>query len=338
MTDRIRTLPVLIVNPYNRCNCRCVMCDIWKRDSPEEITWGQFEKQLPAIESLGVQWVVFSGGEPLMHSGLIPFFRELRSRKIRVTLLSSGLLLNRHAAEIVEHVDDLIVSLDGPPETHNRIRRVTGAFEMLRSGVNRIRALSRDYPIAARSTVQRLNCAQLLETAASARELGLSSISFLAADVHSTAFNRQASLPLLSSDDRIALDAGEVGLLDEQIEALVESGECGNFVLESPAKLRRIATHFRGYLGTAETVAPVCNAPWTSAVIEADGSVRPCFFHPPVGRLDGAAGLEQILNGPVATTFRASLNVAENQICRQCVCSLNWKESQLSAEVQECSR
>ena len=32
----------------------------------------------------------------------------------RVTILSTGLLLARYAKEIIEHVDDVIVSLDGP--------------------------------------------------------------------------------------------------------------------------------------------------------------------------------------------------------------------------------
>ena len=326
MTASIHTLPVLIVNPYNRCNCRCEMCEIWKRDSAPEMTWEEFERLLPGIESLGVERVVFSGGEPLMHSGLFRFCAELRKREIRITLLSSGLLLERYAEQIVAHVDDLIVSLDGPPETHNRIRRVANAFELLASGVRRIHTLRKGYPVGARCTVQRLNCNRLVETTEAARDLGLSSLSFLAADVHSAAFNRQARLPVISSGRRVALTEEEVRLLDEQIDALEATGECGRFVLESATKLRGIAHHFRCYLGTAEPVAPICNAPWTSAVIEADGSVRPCFFHPPIGLLAEGKDLPQILNGPDAIAFRSGLTPAENPICRRCVCSLNWKQ------------
>jgi MoaA/NifB/PqqE/SkfB family radical SAM enzyme len=272
--------------------------------------------------------VVFSGGEPLMHSSLFRFCSELRQRKIRVTLLSSGLLLERHASRIVEHVDDLIVSLDGPSATHNAIRRVANAFELLADGVDRIRSLSGVYPVAARCTVQRLNCTQLVETTESARRLGLNSISFLAADVHSSAFNRQTSLPVISGAgstvNGIALSADQLPLLDEQIDALAAAGECGNFVLEPAVKLRAIAHHFRSHLGMAEPVAPVCNAPWNSAVLESDGSVRPCFFHPPIGTLHDGNTLREVLNGPKSLAFRAGLNIAVDPICRQCVCSLNW--------------
>lgn len=327
MTAAIRKLPVLILNPHSRCNCRCLMCDIWKRDSVQEISADQFNRQLTSIERLGVEWVVFSGGEPLMHSGLFGFCSELRRRKIRVTLLSSGLLLGRHAADICEYADDVIVSLDGPPQVHDAIRRVTHAFDLLAAGVERIHAIDSAFPVTARCTVQRRNCTQLVAAVAAARSLGLKSISFLAADIHSTAFNRQAGLPMLPARDTVALNADEIALLDKQIDALTAAGECGRFVLETPAKLRAIAHHFRCYSGTAEPVSPVCNAPWTSAVIEADGAVRPCFFQPAIGHLSATEDLYQVINGIAATAFRNGLDIATNDICRQCVCSLNWKDS-----------
>jgi sulfatase maturation enzyme AslB (radical SAM superfamily) len=68
-------------------------------------------------------------------------------------------------------------------------------------------------------------------------------------------------------------------------------------------------------------VAPRCNAPWVSAVIEANGDIRPCFFHPAIGNIhDGP--LTCILNAPTAVGFRKNLDVETNPICRQCVCSL----------------
>ena len=78
--------------------------------------------------------------------------------------------------------------------------------------------------------------------------------------------------------------------------------------MESPAKLRRIVQHFRAHLGQAEHVAPRCNAPWVSAVIEASGDVRPCFFHPVLGNLHSQT-LPEILNSPEALQFRSNLDV-----------------------------
>jgi MoaA/NifB/PqqE/SkfB family radical SAM enzyme len=231
------------------------------------------------------------------------------------------LLLKRYSQEIVEHVDDLIVSLDGPPEIHDRVRRVKGAFDALADGVQTILQLRPDFPVSVRSTVQKLNCTLLRETAATVRELGAKSISFLAADVTSTAFNRPDGW-LLPRQDEVAVTANELPLLEAEIEALIGEGRCGGFVLESPAKLRRIVQHFRAHLGVAAHSAPRCNAPWVSVVLETDGVVRPCFFHAPIGRVGDDKSLRDVINGPEAIHFRTNLDVAANSTCQRCVCSL----------------
>jgi MoaA/NifB/PqqE/SkfB family radical SAM enzyme len=324
------TLPVLVINPHSRCNCRCSMCDIWKSGTAQEISPNDLERQIESIERLRVEWVVFSGGEPLMHSDLWRLSTMLRERDIRITLLSSGLLLGKHAGAIVRHVDDVIVSLDGPREVHNAIRGVPRAFELLAAGVARVREVEPRFPISARSTVQRANFDCLVRTTDAARDLALDSISFLAADLESTAFRRPDGWTAEKKRE-ISLREEEIIQLEAEIEALIERDHCGTFVRESPAKLRKIVHHFRAQLGEATAVAPLCNAPWVSCVVEADGSVRPCFFHAPVGNVR-AAPLEQILNGPVAKAFRQNLDVATNPVCRKCVCSLNWKPGVSKAE------
>jgi MoaA/NifB/PqqE/SkfB family radical SAM enzyme len=306
----IAKLPILVLNPHNRCNCRCVMCDIWKRDTAQGITLAQLEAQLESIEKLGVEWVVFTGGEALMHPDLHGLCSPLRERGIRLTLLSSGLLLERYASQIIEDFDDLIVSLDGPAPVHDRIRRIDRAFSRLRAGVERIGASRPGFPMGARCTVQRENSAALFDTWRAAHEIGLHSISYLAADLTSGAFDhRPGTVPDIAPDP---------ALLDEEVDRLIATGECGGFIAETPAKLKRIVSHFRG-----EFESPPCNAPWVSAVVEADGLVRPCFFQPPIGRLTAGTTLRDVLNGPQAIAFRQQLDIATNPLCRRCVCSLN---------------
>ena len=55
----LNSLPVLILNPHSRCNCRCTMCDIWKTTEAQEISVHDLKRQLESIERLRVQWVVF---------------------------------------------------------------------------------------------------------------------------------------------------------------------------------------------------------------------------------------------------------------------------------------
>ncbi len=299
------------------------MCDIWRVREAREITPSDLEEQLISFRKLGVRWVVFSGGEPQLNEKWSALAQMVRSVGSRVTLLTAGLLLKPQARVITESVDDVIVSLDGPPALHNAIRRVPHAFEQMSEGVEALRDIRPDLPVRARCTVQKANHRALRAVTQSAKEIGLTSISFLAADLTSTAFNRPDGW-LPDRADRVALAPEEVDALAAEVEQLIaelhadlESG----FVVESPGKLRRIVQHFRAHLSQAEHVSPRCNAPWVSAVIEGSGDVRPCFFHPVLGNIHHQK-LTDILNSPEALTFRATLDIASNEICRRCVCSL----------------
>ena len=316
----IRELPILVLLPHSRCNCRCVMCDIWKIRQVREITAADLERHLTSFRTLKVRWVVFSGGEPLLHSDLFALSRMLRREGIRTTLLTAGLTLARHAAKVSESIDDVIVSLDGPREVHDRIRGIPGAFGRLEKGISALRQHQAAMPIHARCTVQKLNFPHLWETVKAARELRLDSISFLAADTTSEAFNHSREV----SFSEVSLNAIEADALAEEIEALIR--DCRDeirtgFIREGPEKLRRIVSHFRALLGQSVPNAPRCNAPWVSAVIESDGAVRPCFFHQPFGNIQDGTLLD-VLNNEAAVQFRTQLDVANNPICQRCVCSL----------------
>jgi MoaA/NifB/PqqE/SkfB family radical SAM enzyme len=321
--QHIRELPIVVLLPHNRCNCRCVMCDIWKIGQVREITEKDLEPHLCDMRTLKVKWVVLSGGEPLLHSGLPALCSLLRRDGIRVTLLTAGLNLEQHARTVTPLLDDFIVSIDGPPDIHDAIRGVPGAYLRLARGIQAVRRVRPDTPVNGRCTVQKRNVQELYNTVGSAHALGLNSLSFLAADLTSSAFNR----PDGWSSERqngIALTADEVVRLDREIERVIASCardfESG-FITEAPAKLRRIGLHFRAHLGMVPMSPPRCNAPWVSTVIEADGTVKPCFFHPPIGNIHDLP-LHDILNGEAALKFRQHLDVSTDPTCRNCVCSL----------------
>ena len=302
------------------------MCDIWKREKHEQVRVADLDRHRASLRNLGVRRVVLTGGEPLLHGDLGALCHFFRQENIRLTLLTTGLLLLKRANDVATLFDDVIVSIDGPREIHDAIRRVNGAFDLIARGVSAIHEQRPDLKIACRTTVQKANHRHLRATVRAAKTLGFDSISFLAADLTSEAFNR----PLVWPGERqseIALTEREVAELEDEIEQLAEEHSddirC-KFIVEAADKLRRIPRRFREHLGQASPESPICNAPWVSAVIEVDGSVRPCFFHRAVGNI-GSSTLEEVVNGEDARQFRKSLNVSENRTCRRCVCSLNYQ-------------
>jgi Fe-coproporphyrin III synthase len=324
-THRIHTLPIVILMPHSRCNCRCVMCDIWRANkNGQEIAPELLAQHIDSFRKLGVEWVVMSGGEALMHSNLWALCEQVKAMPAKITLLSTGLLLKRNAENVVKWCDEVVVSLDGSGEVHNEIRRIPRAFDRLAEGVASLKSLDPEFRVTGRCVVQRRNFADLPNIIDTAHTIGLDQISFLAVDVSSSAFNR----PQPWGDERVsdvALSPNEVRELDQIVEGVIvrrADDFASGFVAESPDKLRRIPRYFAALNGAGEFPTTVCNAPWVSAVIETDGAVRPCFFHESFGNVNELP-LDEILNSTHARAFRAGLDVTQNEICRKCVCTLS---------------
>jgi len=325
LTHRLRRVPVMALMPHSRCNCRCVMCDIWKANrNGTSISEADLSGLLGDFKTLGVEWVLLSGGEPLMHPNLWALCASLKSLPARITLLSTGLLLARHAADIVKNCDEVIVSLDGSRGVHDRIRNIPSAYQQLSDGVAALREQNPRFPVSGRCVLQHLNFEDLPNIISASREIGLDRISFLAADVSSGAFNR----PDGWSDER----TGEVCLSPEEAERFASIVEetlvrhardfASGFVVETPARMRGLAAYYRAANGEGAFPQVSCNAPWVSSVIEADGSVRPCFFHRSLGNIR-EQGITDILNSEDAIRFRRDLDVRRDPVCRRCVCTFN---------------
>jgi MoaA/NifB/PqqE/SkfB family radical SAM enzyme len=221
-------------------------------------------------------------------------------------------------------MDEVIVSLDGTREVHDEIRRVPGAYEKLASGVAALKELNPELQVTARCVIQRQNFAQWPEIVAAAKNLGLDGISFLAADMTSQAFNRsrpwseRRHSEIAPSADQLPELASALDAVTTRWRSEIETG----FIAESPEKLRRIVSYYAAHHDRGPYPEVRCNAPWVSAVVEADGTVKPCFFHPPYGSL-GEAGLAGLVNSPGAVRFRRGLDVGQDPVCERCVCSLH---------------
>ena len=324
-THVIRALPILILMPHSACNCRCVMCDIWKSNkSIRQLTEEDLRPLLSALKNLGTKQVLMSGGEALLHPGFFRLCQLLRENGLHLTLHSSGLLLEKHADDLVAFVDDLILSLDGDGPTHDAIRNIAGAYTKLKAGVQSLKARAPTYRITARTVIHRLNFRALPDIIRCARATGLDQVSFLPADVSSQAFNRETRWNA-ERQEEVALHRKELPQLKQVLENVITT--CAedfttHFIAESPQKLMNIYTYYCAVHGLCAFPFKQCNAPWVSAVIEPDGSVRPCFFHDAVGNVR-TQPLAAILNAAKALRFRKELDMETNEICRRCVCSLN---------------
>jgi MoaA/NifB/PqqE/SkfB family radical SAM enzyme len=305
------------------------MCDIWKDNKNlKQLNEQDIEKLLTALSKFGTQEVVMSGGEALLNTNFFRLCEILKRSDIKITLLSTGLLLQKHATQLLKFVDNIIVSLDGNEVVHDLIRNIPGAFRKLKESVQYLKSLHPACNITARTVIHKMNFRHWPSIIDAAKNMGLNQISFLPADVSSHAFNREVLWEasrqqevLLSRDDL----TGMKNIIDEIIVNYQADFDT-KFIAESPEKLRKIYLYYAAFYGLNAFPYKKCNAPWVSAVIEADGNVRPCFFHEVVGNIRSDP-FEVIVNNSKAYNFRKSLNTHTNETCAKCVCYLNLQAS-----------
>ena len=110
-THRISALPIVILMPHSACNCRCVMCDIWKGNKNlKQLGEEDINGLILSLRKLETKQVLMSGGEALLNPGFFRLCELLKKEGLSITLLSTGLTLRRNADNILKWIDELIVS------------------------------------------------------------------------------------------------------------------------------------------------------------------------------------------------------------------------------------
>lgn len=305
-------LRLLVMAVADRCDQRCVHCQIWRGASAPALTLPERLRVVDEALDAGLGEALLTGGEPLLSADLWPVAERLRAGGVRLMLATNGMLLGRYASEVARLFDEVYVSLDGPNAVHDTQRGVA-AFARVAEGIAALRAVAPALPVIARCVLHAGSIDAFRETIEAARLLGCRHVSFLPLDASSEAFGakgdeRRSLVP--SAEQRRRFEAA-VACLER------DGGFADGFVSESAAKLTRFAGHLRASGGDGRFERPACDAPWWSSVVEADGSLRPCFFQPPVG--DVRTGLRVLREGDGYRRALAAIRGA-NQTCERCVC------------------
>jgi len=132
---------VVQVHPLLRCNLRCLHC--YSTSGPQQATVLDPEELCQALNVFhaeGFNGVGISGGEPLLYPGLPHLLSHIRRLGMLATVTTNATLLDDETAAMFSGLASVVaVSLDGMPESHNRIRGSLQAFERMTAGVRRLR-------------------------------------------------------------------------------------------------------------------------------------------------------------------------------------------------------
>jgi MoaA/NifB/PqqE/SkfB family radical SAM enzyme len=127
------------IQPNERCNARCIMCDSWK-ETKDFISSDEIIDVLSELsEWVGNDFFVqIAGGEPLIYKGIYDIFTFCADKKIITKISTNGIALNEKVCDkIIESgLQFLSVSLDSHiADIHDKYRGVEGTFQKAVKGI-----------------------------------------------------------------------------------------------------------------------------------------------------------------------------------------------------------
>jgi len=246
-------LPPILANYYvtYRCNARCDFCDIWRTKKYRHIEDAQMQdvkNNLSALKKLGVRFVDFTGGEPLLHRQLPEMLEYAKHLGLRTSITTNCLLYSQRAVDTRGLVDFLHFSLDSVSRaTHDRLRGVC-CFDSVMTSIETAENLGETPDLL--FTVTEENWTEIGEMVAFAQKRGLV---LIVNPIFSHEQNHNLQLSVLQHLEKFA-------------------GEPFVYINRAFHRLRRN--------GGNDVQAPRCRAVSSTVVISPDNQMLlPCFHH-----------------------------------------------------------
>ena len=315
-----------------RCNLHCQMCGQWgERGSLKSLLSVITRRylELPLIERLIKEVKTFHptitlfGGEPLLHPQWEEVVKLIKGAGLRCNMISNGILLKKRAEEAVRlGLDEIIFSLDGPAEVHDRIRGGKGAFRRALEGFRQLEKIKKKYgrkkPVVNVNTViWEENQAILQEIVEQAACFGAQTITF-----HHLIFADQKAFDETEKISQVALAFGSpdwAGFILDELPRIDPERIIAQKRLIEQAKTavpaffypnltdEEIRSYYSSFNFLPSSYKQRCLSPWMVAYVLPDGRVKPCLS---LGYAMGdlhEASFKEIWNGERAVQFRRLL-------------------------------
>lgn len=157
--------PVIIWNLIRRCNLTCKHCYATSadKDFAGELSLEEIHAVQDDLQAFRVPVLILSGGEPLLHPEIFSISRRARDMGFYVGLSTNGTLIDEHNIDAIADIgyNYVGISLDGIEATHDRFRRLQGAFARSMQAIRLCR--ERGIKVGLRFTLTQDNAAELPE-------------------------------------------------------------------------------------------------------------------------------------------------------------------------------
>ncbi len=155
--------PVVIWNLIRRCNLTCKHCYALSADHDYagELSTAEVFAVMDDLKRFRVPVLILSGGEPLLRPDVFEIAARAKAMRFYVGLSTNGTLIDAPMADRVAAAgfDYVGISLDGLRHTHDRFRRLEGAFDRSLAALRLLR--ERGVKLGLRFTMTAMNAHDL---------------------------------------------------------------------------------------------------------------------------------------------------------------------------------
>jgi cytosylglucuronate decarboxylase len=154
---------VLIIRALEACNAGCFMCPFAFSSDEYRFTAQQANNLAEIIAGSTIRLVRLTGGEPLMLPDLVEIGRAFKStRCLAFSIITNGYFVTERLDELrAGDVDQIIVSIDGIEESHDRFRQLPGLFRRAQEGIRSLRQGRPEVVLRVNTVVGRHNINEL---------------------------------------------------------------------------------------------------------------------------------------------------------------------------------
>ncbi len=284
---------------YN-CNLACSMCGYWgrcgslkdKRElAKENLSINDLKRVIDQVTFFGPNITLF-GGEPFIYPDWPELIKYIKNKGLRCNVVTNATLLLGREKEIIDSgLDEVIFSLEGPFEIHDKITNVLGSFNKAFVAIGKIARLKKEKKsnlpkINIATTICEDNFRFLYETFELARQLEPDSITF-----HHLSFVDKDTISKTNEilKDNFGLRTWDwkgflrskppeidLKVLIEQIKRIRADVHGSGVFFYPDFSEKEILSYYTDFNFKSEEFINRCLSPWMTVYIFPDGRVGPC--------------------------------------------------------------
>ena len=334
-----------------RCNLSCQMCpldlprimhdksdpDFIKSRQQAELSTEEVKRVITDIAEMGVGDMTITGGEVFLRKDVFEIVEHITATPIHLCINTNGWFLRpdeaRQLVSLKPHA--LSISIDGPDDLHDEIRRGKGSFRRLLEGIRNVQEAKRELgvkrpKIGITVTVSALNQHRYSEVLDWLKDTGVDTVDFdymfYTTPEHNEQTEKLIPLPVhhKEEDQDLPMYLRQVdgqALYEESQKAIRKGEEYGISIgfgppLKTPEEMER------RFLDDEYAFVEKCFYPWKTFRISPYGDVYYCSIDVAFGNVRDKS-VKEIWNNDSYQTFRRTLKKRRLfPKCAKC-CALN---------------